>query len=91
MKAMASTTVSISDELRRELLKVAAELQAKIGEKVDYDRVIRYILSKAMRNEASLRQACAPVTVTRAEVRKEIRKGRSEDRRRELALERRYS
>lgn len=91
MDAMTTTTISISDEARKHLLKVAAELQAKLGERVDYDRVIRYLLSRVTRNEGLLREACAPVPVRAGELKAELRKGRSEDRSQEEALERRYS
>jgi len=88
---MTTTTISISDEARRNLLKVAAELQANLGERVDYDRVIRYLLSRVIRNESLLREACSPVPIGAEELRGELRKGRKEDRRQEEALERRYS
>ena len=88
---MTTTTISISDEARRNLLKVAAELQANLGERVDYDRVIRYLLSRVTRNVSLLREACTPVPIGAGELRGELRKGRNEDRRHEEALERRYS
>jgi hypothetical protein len=48
---MGTTTISISEELRKQLLKVAAGLQAKTGEKADYDMVVRYLLSRVARDE----------------------------------------
>ncbi len=88
---MASTTISISEEVRRELLRMAAELQARIGERVDYDQVLRHLLAKTNRDEALLREACSPVKIAIGEVRKELRKEEAEDRKRERVLERRYS
>lgn len=88
---MTTTTISISDEVRRHLVKVAAELQANLGERIDYDRVIRYLLSRVTRNESLLREACAPVPVKAEELRAELRKGRSENRRQESTLERKHS
>lgn len=73
------------------MLRVAAELQASLAERVEYDRVIRYLLSRAKRSEKLLREACTPVKVARAELRKELLKGRAEDRRRERALEQAYA
>jgi hypothetical protein len=84
---MGTTTISISEDLRKQLLKVAAELQAKTGEKTDYDEVVRYLLSRVARDEQLFRQACAPVDVDLSRVRAELRKGRAEDKRGEEAFE----
>ena len=87
---IAMTTISISEDLRRQLLKVAAELQARRGEKVDYDQVVSYLLSRAKRDEQLLKKACAPVAVDISEIRDELRRGRAEDQKRERALEAKY-
>jgi hypothetical protein len=84
---MRNTTISISEDLRKQLLKVAAELQAKTGQKVDYDEVVRYLLSRFARDEQLFKQACAPVDVDPSRVRAELRKGRAEDKRREEEFE----
>ncbi len=88
---MTATTITISDDLKRELLKVAAKLQASSGQKVDYDDVLRFLVSKATRNIDLFRQACSPTGVSSAELRKQIRNGREEDKRKENVLEREYS
>lgn len=87
---MGATTISVSERVRKELLRLAANLQARSGEKVHYDQVIQYLLSKTGRSEQLLRQACAPVGVAVADARKELRRGRIEDRGREEDLETRY-
>jgi antitoxin component of RelBE/YafQ-DinJ toxin-antitoxin module len=88
--SMGNTTISISEELRKQLLKVAAELQARTGEKVDYDEVVRYLLSRVARDEQLFKQACAPVDVDVSKMREELRKGRTEDQKREEAFEAKY-
>ncbi len=85
------TTINVSDELKRKLLKIAAGLQAARGEKVDYDEVLRYLIKKATRNLALFRQACSPTRVSTLELQKEAKRGREEDRRKERNLEQRYS
>jgi hypothetical protein len=87
---MGTTTISISEDLRKQLLKIAAELQARTGEKIDYDEVVRYLLSRAARDEQLFKQACAPVDVDVSRMREELRKGRKEDRRREEAFGAKY-
>ena len=88
---MTSTTITISEDLKRELLRVAAQLQASRGEKIDYDDVLRFLVRKATRNLDLFRQATAPTGTSSQELRRELRKGRDEDRKREQTLERKYS
>jgi hypothetical protein len=88
---MTSTTITISEELKRELLRVAAQLQASRGEKIDYDDVLRFLVRKATRNMDLFRQACSPTGITSEKLSRELKKGRAEDRKREQALEQRYS
>ena len=88
---MDSTTITISGRTRRELLRVAGELQLKRGKRVDYEDVIEYLLAKSMRDERLLMQAVKPTGRSSAELQEALRQGRSEDRRGEEELERRYS
>ena len=91
MGTMGSTTITVSERLREELVRLAAELQMKVGRKVDYEDVIRYLIGRHRKNAKLLEDACASVAVRAEDVRKELRRGRAEDRRRERELERRYS
>jgi hypothetical protein len=89
--SMGNTTISLSDDLRKQLLKVAADLQARTGEKVDYAEAVRYLLSRYARDEQLFKQACATVDVDVSRIREELRKGRAEDQKREGAFEAKYS
>jgi hypothetical protein len=91
MESMDSTTITISGRTRRELLRVAGELQLKRGKRVDYEDVIEYLLAKSMKDERLLMQAVKPTGRSSAELQEALRQGRSEDRRGEEELERRYS
>jgi len=91
MEVMGSTTITVSERLRDELVRLAAELQMKAGRKVDYEDVIRYLIGKHRKNAKLLEHACASVTVPLENVRKELRRGRAEDSRRDRELERRYT
>jgi predicted CopG family antitoxin len=86
-----TTTITISDHTRRELLKIGAELQARRGQKMDYEDVIEYLISKARVNPELFKAATAPKGVASEELRKIMREGREEDRRHEEELERRYT
>lgn len=85
------TTISVSDEVRKELLKLAAKLQAKIGVKVDYNQVIQHLISRTEKSEQLLKQACAPLSVDVSEFREELRRKRGEDQKREKILEAKYA
>lgn len=91
METMTATTITISEDLKRELLRVAARLQASRGEKIDYDDVLRFLVRKATRNMDLFHQACTPTGVSSRELAQELKKGRSLDRKREQILERGYS
>ena len=78
---MGSTTITVSESLRAELVKLAAELQMKLGRKVDYEEVIRHLIGKNRKNADLLRRACSKTGIPTAELRAELKRGRAEDRR----------
>jgi predicted CopG family antitoxin len=90
METMKMTTITISEKTRQELLKVAAELQSKRGEKVNYQDAIEYLISKSRRNPELLRRAMIGSEIPPEEFRKTLREGRAEDKKHEEELERRY-
>jgi len=91
MELMQSTTITISDKTRKELLRVAGFLQQKRGKKVDYEDVIQYLLEKGGKDEKLLRSAVIHTGRTSEEIREALKQGRAEDRRGEEELERRYT
>lgn len=90
METMKMTTITISENTKRELLRVAAELQSKSGKKVDYEEAIEYLIARSRRNLALFRKATAPKGVTTEELQGALREGREEDKRHEEFLEREY-
>ncbi len=88
---MTATTIPMSDEVKRELLKAAADLQASTRERIDYDDVLRFLLRKATRKKDVFRQACCPTRRSSNQLKEALRKGRAEDKKREQSLERSYS
>jgi hypothetical protein len=89
METMKMTTITVSERTRRGLLRVAAELQSKRGEKVDYEDAIEYLLLRSKRNPELLRRAMVGLAIPAEEFRKALREGRAEDKRHEEDLERR--
>ena len=90
METMKMTTITISEKTRQALLKVAAELQSKRGEKVNYQDAIEYLILKSKRNPELLRRAMIGSGIPPEEFRKTLREGRAEDKKHEEELERRY-
>ncbi len=90
MESMNSTTITISDKTRRELLRVAGELQSRTGKKVDYEEVIEYLLLRTRKRPDLLRRATAAKGIGAAELQRVLQEGMAEDRKREEELERRY-
>jgi hypothetical protein len=86
-----ATTITISEDLKRELLKVAAQLQSTRGEKIDYDDVLRYLVGKATRNMALFRHATSPTGVSSGKLRQDFSRSREMDRKKEKRLESRFS
>lgn len=83
------TTITISEKTRQDLLRVAAQLQSKRGEKVGYEEAIEYLVQKSQKDYALFRRAIAPKGASSEELQRTLREGRKEDRRHEEFLERR--
>ncbi len=88
---MNSTTITISERTRRELLRIGAELQARRKRKIDYEEVIEYLILRTQRNPDLLRRATSPKGIPVAELQRLLEEGRAEDRRHEEELERYFS
>lgn len=79
------TTISVTEDVKERLLKIASELQLKWGRRVDLNEAIRYLLSKEVRRPDLLDKACQPVegfAETYGELRNERRKDEERARRR---------
>lgn len=57
------TTITIDDETKEELLKVAAQLQIKRKVKINYDTTIKFLLGTYLkkRDDAKFQEACKKV------------------------------
>lgn len=55
------TTISVTDDIREKLLKLASELQIKLGRRVDLNEAIRFLISTKDRDPELLDEACKPV------------------------------
>ena len=55
------TTISVTDDVKDKLLKVASELQIKLGRRVDLNEAIRFLMMEKERKPNLLDKACSPV------------------------------
>ena len=55
------TTISITDDVKKELLKLAAELQLKYGRRFNFNDTIRYLLNWSKKRPELLEEACKPI------------------------------
>jgi predicted CopG family antitoxin len=55
------TTISVTENVKRALLKIASELQSKLGIRVDLNEAIRYLLTRGKKDPNLLEEACRPI------------------------------
>ncbi len=56
------TTISVTEDVKEKLLKVASELQIKLGRRVDLNDALRFLVDQRERNPRLLEEACSPTT-----------------------------
>jgi hypothetical protein len=72
------STISVTEDVKEALLRVASELQLKWGRRVDLNEAIRYLISKGIKRPDLLERACRPVPGFK-EAYKELRRERTKD------------
>ena len=76
-------TVMFKDETKTKLTKIAADLQKKTGERVDYDKAISFLINKYLEEQKNWKkfdEFCEPIKdLTKDELLEELYKGREED------------
>jgi len=53
------TTISVTEDVKKKLLKVASELQIKTGRRVDLNDALRFLVDQREKN-SQLLEACSP-------------------------------
>jgi hypothetical protein len=54
------TTIAVTDDVKEKILKVASELQIKLGRRVDLNEAIRFLVDQREKNPQLLEEACSP-------------------------------
>jgi len=56
------TTISVTDDVKEKLLKIASELQIRLRRRVDLNEAIRFLISERERKPQFLEEACKPIS-----------------------------
>lgn len=81
------TTISVTEDVKQKLLKVASELQIKLGRRVDLNEALSFLVDQREKNPQLLEEACSPAVGVKEAV-EELEKERKLD---ETRLERKIS
>ncbi len=61
-------TISVTDDVKEKLIKVASELEIKLGRRVDLNEAIRFLMEPWKKNPKLLDEACKPIIGAREAV-----------------------
>ena len=78
------TTISVTEDVKQKLLKVASELQLKLGRRVDLNEALSFLIDQREKNVQLLEEACKPI-IGAKEALEELQMERKHD---EIRLER---
>ncbi len=78
------TTISVTEDVKQKLLKVASELQLKLGRRVDLNEALSFLVDQREKNVQLLEEACKPI-IGAKEALEELQMERKHD---EIRLER---
>jgi len=56
------TTISVTEDVKEKLLKIASELQIKLRRRVDLNEAIRFLVSQREKEPQLLEEACKPMS-----------------------------
>ena len=78
------TTISVTEDVKQKLLKVASKLQLKLGRRVDLNEALSFLVDEREKNVQLLEEACKPI-IGAKEALEELQTERKHD---EIRLER---
>ncbi len=81
------TTISVSEDVKKKLLRIASELQMKRGRRVDLNEALSFLVDQRGKNPQLLEEACKPMSGAKEAI-EELKREREVD---ETRLERKIS
>jgi len=55
------TTISVTEDVKERLLKIASELQIRLRRRVDLNEAIRFLINEREKKPQLLEEACKPI------------------------------
>jgi predicted CopG family antitoxin len=81
------TTISITEDVKKELVKFVSELQIKFGRRIDFNEAIAHLLSKRKsKNPQLLKEACKPMPKGEEAVKELLLERKRDEARRQLSI-----
>lgn len=84
------TTISVTEDVKQKLLKVASELQIKLGHRVDLNEALRFLVDQREKNPQLLDEACKPLIGARETVEELQAERKLDEKRLERKISRRH-
>ena len=84
------TTISVTEDVKKKLLKVASELQIKLGHRVDLNEALRFLVDQREKNPQLLDEACKPLIGARETVEELQAERKLDEKRLERKISRRH-
>ncbi len=56
-----TTTISVTEDVKQKLRKIASELQLKLGRRVDLNEALSFLIDQREKNVQLLEEACKPI------------------------------
>lgn len=56
------TTISVTEDVKQKLLRIASELQIRLGRRVDLNEALRFIIGQKEKKPHLLDEACKPLS-----------------------------
>ena len=84
------TTISVTEDVKEKLLKVASELQIKLGRRVDLNDALRFLVDHREKNPSLLEEACRPTTGVEEALEELVKERKLDDERLERKISNRH-
>jgi len=80
------TTISVTDDVRERLLRIASELQIRLRRRVNLNEAILYLISEKEKRPQLLEEACSPLSESEEALRELLRERTLDERRLERKI-----
>jgi len=90
VNVISMTTISVTEDVKEKLLKVASELQIKLGRRVDLNDALRFLVDQREKNPRLLEEACSATTGVKEALKELVTERKLDDARLERKISHRH-